>query len=207
MSVEGLPKNVSRPLPTSSQKAGADDGLTSGSVNEVAYAIAESGGTQCGFCTPGFTMTLYEAQQRHLLEKACVSKCGDHSKSCEKDPKHCDHEILTDIEDLYSGHICRCTGYRGLRLAAKRVLLPENEEVKKELIEVPSYVVDVEQKNYSHKTLAREPQRGVGQLEGRQPSEETGGSRTIFTETCHKVADNGSDVQVVRCSNSTPVHF
>ena len=46
----------------------------------------EKHGLQCGFCTPGLLMTLYEFLQN---------------------PKHSDEEIRTAM----SGVICRCTGY------------------------------------------------------------------------------------------------
>eukprot|EP01034_Spumella_vulgaris_P024712 gene24712-31086_t len=104
-------------------------------------------------------MSLYEAQQRHHVthphNSNCASKCGeDHkNKSCGGNPSQCD-EILADIEDLYSGHICRCTGYRGLRLAAKKILLsPLDPHLVRELKSLPENVVDVEQQSYGHGSL------------------------------------------------------
>jgi carbon-monoxide dehydrogenase small subunit len=50
-------------------------------------AFVESGGVQCGFCTPGFLMTL--------------------AAFLEENPTPSDEEIRSAI----AGNICRCTGY------------------------------------------------------------------------------------------------
>lgn len=60
-------------------------------------------GSQCGFCTPGFVMSLYA--------RWCQGK---------------DH--ITDIEDIFDGNLCRCTGYRPIIDAARRLLSQEKEE-------------------------------------------------------------------------------
>lgn len=57
----------------------------------------EKHGLQCGFCTPGLLMTLYEFL---------------------KDPKHTDEEIRTAM----SGVICRCTGYVHIVEAVKHAI-------------------------------------------------------------------------------------
>ena len=55
--------------------------------------MVESGGSQCGYCTPGFVMSLFAEQYRPGREGAC-------------DP----HAM--------GGNLCRCTGYRPIRDAA-----------------------------------------------------------------------------------------
>ncbi len=57
----------------------------------------EEAGLQCGFCTPGFVMTL-----------AALTD-GDQRPS--------EEELLGAL----SGNVCRCTGYQGIRRAAKRL--------------------------------------------------------------------------------------
>jgi xanthine dehydrogenase small subunit len=64
-----------------------------GAMAPVQQAIAEAGGSQCGYCTPGFVMSLFAEQYRPGRSGPC-------------DP----HAM--------SGNLCRCTGYRPIRDAA-----------------------------------------------------------------------------------------
>ena len=66
-----------------------------GTLHPIQQAFQEEHGLQCGFCTPGFLMTVYE-----LL---------GHS------PDPSEEEIL----DALGGQICRCTGYQAIRLAVR----------------------------------------------------------------------------------------
>jgi xanthine dehydrogenase/oxidase len=63
-----------------------------GSVREgldpVQHGIAANNGTQCGFCTPGFVMNAHAFLQQN--------------------PSATEREI----EDIFGGNLCRCTGYR-----------------------------------------------------------------------------------------------
>ncbi|MBY0507999.1 MAG: FAD binding domain-containing protein [Bryobacteraceae bacterium] len=64
-----------------------------GELCEAQAALAAAGGSQCGYCTPGFVMSLFAEQYRPGREGAC-------------DP----HQM--------GGNLCRCTGYRPIRDAA-----------------------------------------------------------------------------------------
>jgi xanthine dehydrogenase small subunit len=64
-----------------------------GKLSEVQQAMADGGGSQCGYCTPGFVMSLFAEHYR----PGRVGPC---------DP----HEL--------GGNLCRCTGYRPIRDAA-----------------------------------------------------------------------------------------
>ena len=61
------------------------DGST---LHPIQQAFLEKHGLQCGFCTPGFMMSIYE-----LLTRTSAPT---------------DDEIV----DTLGGHICRCTGYQ-----------------------------------------------------------------------------------------------
>ena len=66
-------------------------------LTEVQRAMVDESGTQCGFCTVGFVMSL-------------TAFCLDETeKSCEM--------AISSID----GNICRCTGYKSIERAAKRV--------------------------------------------------------------------------------------
>jgi len=66
-----------------------------GSLHTVQQAMVNYHGSQCGFCTPGFIMSLF------LMFK--------------KNSKFKDEEI----KDSISGNLCRCTGYQPIIKAAK----------------------------------------------------------------------------------------
>jgi len=68
-----------------------------GTLHRVQQALHEEHGLQCGFCTPGFVMTLVSLVER-----------GD-SVSEE------------EMKAALSGHICRCTGYQGILRAVKKL--------------------------------------------------------------------------------------
>jgi xanthine dehydrogenase small subunit len=70
------------------------EGLSAnGELAEAQKALASGGGSQCGYCTPGFVMSLWAEHYRP------------------------DRAGLCQTEAL-SGNLCRCTGYRPIRDAA-----------------------------------------------------------------------------------------
>ena len=71
----------------------------SGTLTEPQEAMAAAGGSQCGYCTPGFVMSLFAEQHR-----------PDRNGPC--DPL------------ALSGNLCRCTGYRPIRDAAASLGAP-----------------------------------------------------------------------------------
>ena len=75
-------------LDADGKKIATVEGLKDGgTLHPLQRAWATSGGSQCGFCTPGFLMT-----SRALLEA---------------NPRPTDDEIRQAL----SGNLCRCTGY------------------------------------------------------------------------------------------------
>ena len=80
--------------------------LPDGRLHPVQQALVECHGSQCGFCTPGFAMSLWGMYLKQ--EGAPPSRC--------------------QIDDALSGNLCRCTGYRPIIEAAGRMLeLPRAE--------------------------------------------------------------------------------
>lgn len=68
-----------------------------GTLHPVQQAMREEHALQCGFCTPGVIMTF-------------AALTGGESKSTEE-----------ELIGAMSGHICRCTGYQGIRRVAQRL--------------------------------------------------------------------------------------
>lgn len=88
-------------LTLAAQVDGADvrtvEGLSpSGERTELQQAFHEEHGLQCGFCTPGLLCSLTALLEQH----PCPS--------------------TEHLEDVIAGHLCRCTGYAGIRRAARR---------------------------------------------------------------------------------------
>lgn len=73
--------------------------LKDGTLHPVQQAMVECHGSQCGFCTPGFVMSLW----------------GMYLKQEGKRPTRC------QVDDALSGNLCRCTGYRPIIDAAMRM--------------------------------------------------------------------------------------
>jgi xanthine dehydrogenase small subunit len=76
-----------------------------GAPHPVQRSLVECHASQCGFCTPGFAMSLFVLY--------------------ENDPKadHSDTELSTQrIDDALAGNLCRCTGYQPIVAAARRML-------------------------------------------------------------------------------------
>ena len=70
----------------------------SGTLHPVQQAMRDAHGLQCGFCTPGVVMTFAA-----MTAEGC---------------KPTEDELVAAL----SGHICRCTGYQGIRKAAKALV-------------------------------------------------------------------------------------
>jgi xanthine dehydrogenase small subunit len=66
-----------------------------GLLHPVQQAMVSYHGSQCGFCTPGFVMSLFSMFKKH-------SKFKD-----------------DEIKDSIAGNLCRCTGYQPIIKAAK----------------------------------------------------------------------------------------
>ena len=66
-----------------------------GSLHPIQKAMVNYHGSQCGFCTPGFVMSLFAMYKNHSVYKDNI------------------------INDSISGNLCRCTGYRSIIDAAK----------------------------------------------------------------------------------------
>jgi xanthine dehydrogenase small subunit len=78
------------------EDVGASDAL-----HPVQQAMVECHGSQCGFCTPGFVMSLYAAYERALEDGSRPSR--------------------RELADALAGNLCRCTGYRPILDAGQRM--------------------------------------------------------------------------------------
>jgi xanthine dehydrogenase small subunit len=90
----------------------------SGELCEAQRAMAERGGSQCGYCTPGFVVSMFAEQFCNAAEAACTSRKGFDS-------------------DTLGGNLCRCTGYRPIRDAMQSLGPPPDTALRRRL-EMPA---------------------------------------------------------------------
>jgi xanthine dehydrogenase small subunit len=72
-----------------------------GALHPCQQAMVDCHGSQCGFCTPGFVMSLFGMYQNRVLAGQTISR----------------EVAQTDL----SGNLCRCTGYRPIFDAAQQM--------------------------------------------------------------------------------------
>ena len=70
-----------------------------GSLHPAQKALVECHGSQCGFCTPGFVMSLFGMYQNRVCHGETVTR--------------------EQAQEDLSGNLCRCTGYRPILDAAQ----------------------------------------------------------------------------------------
>ncbi|PKW18522.1 2-furoyl-CoA dehydrogenase 2Fe-2S iron sulfur subunit [Saccharopolyspora spinosa] len=72
-------------------------------LNDIQVAFRKHHALQCGFCTPGILMSLAAEQNR---------------------PAPCRADALDSVR----GHICRCTGYRGIKRVVEEIFAESDAE-------------------------------------------------------------------------------
>jgi carbon-monoxide dehydrogenase small subunit len=81
------------------------EGMSSGEqLHPIQQAFWENFALQCGFCTPGFLLTVQDLLSRN------------------PDPTD------TEIREELSGNICRCTGYQSIIAAVKQAAIYMRQE-------------------------------------------------------------------------------
>lgn len=104
------------------------EGIGNGKPHPVQSAMIETGGSQCGYCTPGFVMSMFAAYYDGKITDAAIE-----------------------------GNLCRCTGYLPIRRAAERLTKIEDrfsEKLNAANLENDSFVYETSgQKFYCPTTL------------------------------------------------------
>ena len=90
--IQFLPTLDGKELITVESLRGAD-----GTLHPVQQAMVDWHGSQCGFCTPGFIMSLFALYKNNATPSR------------------------REIDDALAGNLCRCTGYRPIIEAANRM--------------------------------------------------------------------------------------
>ncbi len=72
-----------------------------GALHPVQQALVDCHGSQCGFCTPGFAMSMWALYENHPAAAGLPTR--------------------DEINTALSGNLCRCTGYRPIVEAAQKM--------------------------------------------------------------------------------------
>jgi len=97
------------------QEVVTSEGLGSpGSLHPVQHEMAVRGGSQCGYCTPGFVCSM--AAEFYRSGRAATNGTTPHD-----DEYHGENGF--DLHAI-SGNLCRCTGYRPIKDAALALGFP-----------------------------------------------------------------------------------
>ena len=147
-------------------------------LGPIQEAFVDEGSTQCGFCTPGFIMSLtwFFLQSKDLTPAEAL--------------------------DSVSGNICRCTGYASIKRSIGKVLdsyrnrILERDNRIEALIEMgflPPYFAEIPER-IKNIALTGSPERGLSQpKEGGQ-----GAARTPDAEQGRYIVAGGTDLLVQR---------
>jgi xanthine dehydrogenase small subunit len=81
-----------------------DDLAVNGQLHPVQQAMVEHHGSQCGFCTPGFIMSMFTLYHAGIRPER------------------------NTINDWLAGNLCRCTGYRPIVDATRAALANKRED-------------------------------------------------------------------------------
>jgi xanthine dehydrogenase small subunit len=119
------------------QEVVTSEGLgTPDALHPVQREMAVRGGSQCGYCTPGFICSM--AAEFYRPDRAPVAagsaaagtEGNGHRPGGGSGQHGADHECGPNGFDLHalSGNLCRCTGYRPIRDAAYALGSPEADD-------------------------------------------------------------------------------
>ncbi|WP_217184851.1 xanthine dehydrogenase small subunit [Streptomyces sp. AC495_CC817] len=101
-------------------------------LHPVQEKLAEAGGSQCGYCTPGFACSM--AGEYYRADRAPVAASSD-DECPVHDPEHGPNGF--DLHAL-SGNLCRCTGYRPIRDAAYTLGTPDDDDPLQQRLAQPA---------------------------------------------------------------------
>ncbi len=109
-----------------------------GTLHPAQQAMVDCHGSQCGFCTPGFVMSLFGMYQNHSCKGEAINR-----------------ELA---QEELSGNLCRCTGYRPILDAAAQMgkLPPQKVDEKAVLSQLRQIAAPSNEGGYLSPTTLRD---------------------------------------------------
>lgn len=92
-----------------------------GSLHPVQQAMVDCHGSQCGFCTPGFVMSMWALYRKHGGEGAVPGEASGCAGGAGCASGGACTPSRAEIADALTGNLCRCTGYRPIIDAGERM--------------------------------------------------------------------------------------
>ena len=142
------------------------EGINLDELNAMQQAFAEEGATQCGFCTPGFIVS---------LAGFCIS---------DKEPSY------SNAIDAVNGNICRCTGYKSIERAAatlnEKMQQRNNQEALQFAVDnkmIPSYFLEIGSR--LKKLLSDQPVQNTNEVTGKH----LGGGTDLYVQQHDTIVD------------------
>ncbi|OYU45178.1 MAG: xanthine dehydrogenase small subunit [Burkholderiales bacterium PBB4] len=99
---EGAQSALGRPSGGSLAPLNTASDALSPTLHPAQAAMVKCHGSQCGFCTPGFVMSLFGLYQQHCASGQPITR--------------------STAQHALSGNLCRCTGYRPILDAAQAMM-------------------------------------------------------------------------------------
>ena len=106
-----------------------DIAADNGTLHPAQQAMVQCHASQCGFCTPGFVMSLFGMYQNHVCQGEKITR--------------------TLAQEALSGNLCRCTGYKPILQAAQTM-----DELPRVVIDAENLLLKIEQ--LTHTPIAPE---------------------------------------------------
>ncbi|MCW3094051.1 MAG: (2Fe-2S)-binding protein [Ferruginibacter sp.] len=136
------------------------EGVNMGGLNFIQQCFSDQGATQCGFCTPGFIVSMagYCLRETSVYDQSGV--------------------------DAVNGNICRCTGYKSIERAVANIEEKLNERTKGNAINfaienniLPAYFSTIKERL----AVYHLPVNGTGNQQG-NPAKFLGGGTDLYVQ-------------------------
>ncbi|WP_069267740.1 xanthine dehydrogenase small subunit [Paraburkholderia nodosa] len=115
-----------------------------GSLHPVQQAMVDCHGSQCGFCTPGFVMSMWALYEKHGHEHA-----GQPNHACATKGA-CSVPSRDEIANALTGNLCRCTGYRPILDAAEQMFKADAPKQPVDVKALAQTLATIERKDTFH---------------------------------------------------------